>query len=44
MTGFVLFTGAGSGRNIRMYQRAGYRLVGAEEDVPGAVRMTKQRR
>ena len=41
---FVLFTGAGSARNIRMYKKAGYRLVGADPEVPGAVRLTKRRR
>ncbi|MET0999251.1 MAG: tRNA (guanosine(37)-N1)-methyltransferase TrmD [Marmoricola sp.] len=44
VTGYVLFTGAGSERNIRMYKKAGYRLLGAEEGVPGAVRLTKRRR
>jgi tRNA (guanine37-N1)-methyltransferase len=44
VTGYVLFTGAGSERNIRMYKRAGYRLRGPEEEVPGAVRLTKRRR
>jgi len=44
VTGYVLFTGAGSERNIRMYKKAGYRLVGADENVPGAVRLTKRRR
>ncbi len=38
-TGFVLFTGAGSERNQRMYRKAGYRLRGEAE--PGVVRMTK---
>ena len=41
---FLLFTGAGSVRNIRMYKKAGYRLLGADPDVSGAVRMTKRRR
>ncbi len=41
-TTFVLFTGAGSVDNIRFYKRAGYRLRGAEPDVPGAVRLTKR--
>ena len=27
-TGFVLFTGAGSTRNLRMYRKAGYRPAG----------------
>jgi len=43
VTGFVLFTGAASARNIRMYKKAGYRLRGAEAGVPGAVRLTKRR-
>ena len=40
---FVLFTGAGSVRNIRMYKKAGYRLIGADPEVAGAVRMSKRR-
>jgi tRNA (guanine37-N1)-methyltransferase len=40
-TGFVLFTGAGSTRNQKMYQRAGYRLRGEIE--PGVVTLTKRR-
>jgi tRNA (guanine37-N1)-methyltransferase len=44
VTGYVLFTGAGSARNIRMYKKAGYRLVGDDDEVPGAVRLTKRRR
>ena len=44
VTGYVLFTGAGSARNIRMYKKAGYRLLGEDPDVPGAVRLTKRRR
>ncbi|MCW2846499.1 MAG: trmD [Marmoricola sp.] len=44
VTGFVLFTGALSERNIRMYQKAGYRLRGPEPTAPGAVRLTKRRR
>src|SRR4051794_1662627 len=40
-TGFVLFTGAGSRRNQKMYQRAGYRLRGEVE--PGVVTLTKRR-
>ncbi len=39
--GFVLFTGAGSERNLRLYRRAGYRLRGEIE--PGVVRLTKKR-
>jgi tRNA (guanine37-N1)-methyltransferase len=41
---FLLFTGAGSVRNIRMYKKAGYRLIGADPQVAGAVRLTKRRR
>jgi tRNA (guanine37-N1)-methyltransferase len=44
VTGFVLFTGAGSSRNLATYKRAGYRLRGEDPDVPGAVRLTKRRR
>ena len=44
VTGYVLFTGEHSERNIRMYKKAGYRLLGPEEGVPGAVRLTKRRR
>jgi len=40
-TGFELFTGAGSGRNLTMYRKAGYRLRGEVE--PGVVRLTKKR-
>ncbi len=40
---FLLFTGAGSARNIRMYKKAGYRLMGADPEVAGAVRLTKRR-
>ena len=40
-TGFVLFTGAGSARNQKMYRKAGYRLRGEVE--PGVVRLTKRR-
>jgi tRNA (guanine37-N1)-methyltransferase len=39
-TTYALFTGAGSLRNRRMYQKAGYRLRG--EVAPGVVRMTKR--
>jgi tRNA (guanine37-N1)-methyltransferase len=38
---YVLFTGAGSKRNQRMYRQAGYRLAGRPED--GVVRMVKAR-
>jgi tRNA (guanine37-N1)-methyltransferase len=41
VTGFELFTGAGSLRNQRMYKKAGYRMRG--EIRPGVVRMTKKR-
>ena len=44
VTGFVLFTGAGSARNIATYKKAGYRLRGEDPDTPGAVRLTKPRR
>ncbi|GAB2450168.1 hypothetical protein GCM10027062_34220 [Nocardioides hungaricus] len=39
-TTYALFTGAGSARNRRLYQRAGYRLRGEIE--PGVVRMEKR--
>jgi tRNA (guanine37-N1)-methyltransferase len=42
VTGFELFTGAGSTHNQRVYRRAGYRMRG--EIHPGVVRMTKARR
>lgn len=41
-TGYELFTGAGSVRNLRSYRRAGYRPRGEIE--PGVVRLTKPRR
>ncbi len=44
VVGYVLFTGAASERNLRMYKKAGYRLLGADQDVPGAVRLSKRRR
>jgi len=44
LTGYLLFTGAGSERNIRMYKKAGYRLRGDQHGVPGAVMLTKRRR
>ncbi len=44
VTGYVLFTGAKSERNIRMYKKAGYSLRGPEPTAPGAVRLTKRRR
>ncbi len=44
VTGFVLFTGAGSQRNIRIYKKAGYRRLPGDSGVPGAVRLGKRRR
>ena len=44
VTGYVLFTGAGSAANIATYKKAGYRLRGPDPDVPGAVRLTKAKR
>ncbi len=44
VTEYVLFTGAGSARNLRMYQKAGYRLLGEDPELPGAVRLSKRRR
>jgi tRNA (guanine37-N1)-methyltransferase len=44
VTGYMLFTGAGSERNIRMYKKAGFRFLGPDDEVPGAVRLTKRRR
>jgi tRNA (guanine37-N1)-methyltransferase len=41
---YVLFTGAGSTDNLRMYKKAGYRLRGDAPGEPGAVVLTKQRR
>jgi tRNA (guanine37-N1)-methyltransferase len=41
---YVLFTGAGSLDNLRMYKKAGYRLRGAAPGEPGAVILTKKRR
>jgi tRNA (guanine37-N1)-methyltransferase len=41
---YVLFTGAGSVDNLRMYKKAGYRLRGAAPGEPGAVVLTKKRR
>jgi len=43
-TGYVLFTGALSERNIRIYKKAGYRLLGPAPEAPGAVRLVKRRR
>lgn len=45
VTGYVLFTGAGSERNIAMYKKAGYRLGPHDDGVPaGAVHLSKRRR
>jgi tRNA (guanine37-N1)-methyltransferase len=43
-TSYELWTGAGSVDNIRMYKKAGYRLLGPAPGPPGAVVMTKPRR
>ncbi|MDX6358905.1 MAG: tRNA (guanine37-N1)-methyltransferase, partial [Nocardioidaceae bacterium] len=43
-TSYVLFTGAGSAANLRMYKKAGYRLRGAAPGTEGAVLLTKPRR
>ena len=40
---FVLFTGALSERNIRIYKKAGYRFLGPDPETPGAVRLSKRR-
>ena len=40
---FVLFTGAGSSDNIRMYKKAGFRLRPDRTAPPGAVVLTKRR-
>ena len=40
---YVLFTGAGSVDNLRMYKAAGYRLRGPLAGAPGAVMLTKKR-
>jgi tRNA (guanine37-N1)-methyltransferase len=42
-TTYVLFTGARSTANLRMYKRAGYRLRPDLEAPPGAVVLTKRR-
>ena len=39
---FVLFTGAGSVDNLRMYKKAGFRLRPDREAPPGAVVLTKR--
>ena len=41
---FTLNTGARSTDNLRMYKRAGYRLVDAPAPIPGAVTLVKRRR
>jgi tRNA (guanine37-N1)-methyltransferase len=41
VTSYLLFTGAGSLANRRMYKKAGYRLTGSP--APGVVSMTKRR-
>lgn len=43
VSAYVLFTGAGSVDNIRMYKKAGYRLRGPLAGEPGAVVLTKRR-
>jgi tRNA (guanine37-N1)-methyltransferase len=42
-TSYVLFTGAKSEENIRMYRRAGYRLRSDLPAPPSAVVLTKPR-
>ncbi len=44
VTSYLLFTGALSARNQRLYKKAGYSLRGEQPGVPGAVLMTKPRR
>ena len=41
VTTFVLFTGAGSADNLRMYKKAGFRLRPDRKAPPGAVVLTK---
>lgn len=41
---YVLFTGAGSARNLAMYRRAGYRPLPGVEAPPGAVVLGRRRR
>ncbi|WP_312856263.1 GNAT family N-acetyltransferase [Nocardioides pelophilus] len=43
-TSYVLFTGAGSERNLKMYKKAGFRLRSDVPAPPGAVVLTKPRR
>ena len=44
VTSYELYTGALSADNIRMYKKAGYRLVGPAPGPPGAVMLVKPRR
>jgi GNAT superfamily N-acetyltransferase len=44
VTSYVLFTGAGSERNLRMYKKAGFRLRADVPPAPGAVILIKPRR
>ena len=44
VTRFVLFTGARSERNLRLYRKAGYRPSRDVDTPPGAVGLTKPRR
>ena len=41
---FTLHTGAHSAENLRMYKKAGYRLVDSDAPAPGAVTLVKRRR
>ena len=43
VTSYVLFTGAGSAANLRMYRKAGFRLRSDRAAPPGAVVLTKPR-
>ena len=43
VTSYVLFTGAGSADNLRMYRKAGFRLRPDRTAPPGAVVLTKRR-
>jgi tRNA (guanine37-N1)-methyltransferase len=40
----ILFTGAGSERNLRMYKKAGYRPRADPDGLPGTVQLVKRRR
>jgi tRNA (guanine37-N1)-methyltransferase len=42
VTTYVLFTGAGSTDNLRMYKKAGFRLRPDRTAPPGAVVLTKK--